>query len=82
MDRADACEMAAKEAKIRSLKAEEDVAELVKKSQQLEQELDKTKEELMTIADKGIFKFQQFNSLFKTMQFYPHPKAALLSHES
>ena len=59
MDRADACEMAAKEAKIRSLKAEEDVAELVKKSQQLEQELDKTKEELMTIADKGTFKFQQ-----------------------
>merc|ERR1711872_998119 len=40
MDRSDICEQAAKEAKIRASKAEEEVAELVKKSQQLEVELD------------------------------------------
>merc|ERR1719220_2965310 len=37
MDRSDACEQAAKDAKIRAEKAEEEVAELVKKSQQLEE---------------------------------------------
>merc|ERR1712014_485640 len=36
MDRSDACEQAAKDAKVRAAKAEEEVAELVKKSQQLE----------------------------------------------
>ena len=36
MDRSDACEQAAKDAKIRAEKAEEEVAELVKKAQQLE----------------------------------------------
>merc|ERR1711876_99498 len=35
MDRSDACEQAAKDAKVRAAKAEEEVADLVKKSQQL-----------------------------------------------
>ena len=52
MDRSDACEQAAKDAKVRAAKAEEEVADLVKKSQQLEVELDKTKEELMTTTQK------------------------------
>ena len=52
MDRSDACEQAAKEAKVRAAKAEEEVAELVKKSQQLEVELDKTKEELQLTTEK------------------------------
>merc|ERR1719312_1061476 len=52
MDRADACEQAAKDAKVRAAKAEEEVAELVKKSQQLEVELDKTTEELLTTTEK------------------------------
>ena len=43
MDRSDACEQAAKDAKVRAAKAEEEVAELVKKAQQLEVELDKVK---------------------------------------
>ena len=47
MDRSDACEQAAKDAKVRAAKAEEEVADLVKKAQQLEVELDKTKEELV-----------------------------------
>merc|ERR1712126_218823 len=46
MDRADVCEQAAKDAKVRAAKAEEEVAELVKKSQALEVELDKTGEKL------------------------------------
>ena len=37
---------------MRAIKAEEEVAELVKKSQQLEVELDKTQEELMTTTEK------------------------------
>ena len=37
---------------VRAAKAEEEVAELVKKSQQLEVELDKTQEELMTTTEK------------------------------
>merc|ERR1712080_597577 len=37
---------------VRAGKAEEEVAELVKKSQQLEVELDKTKEELATTSQK------------------------------
>merc|ERR1712042_324201 len=49
MDRSDACEQATKEAKIR---AEEDVAELVKKSQQLEVDLDKTSETLLTTTQQ------------------------------
>merc|ERR1711962_1302796 len=52
MDRSDVCEQAAKDAKVRAAKAEEEVAELVKKSQQLEVELDKTQEELMTTTEK------------------------------
>merc|ERR1719210_41735 len=52
MDRSDVCEQAAKDAKVRAAKAEEEVAELVKKSQQLEVELDKTKEELATTTQK------------------------------
>merc|ERR1712203_1344276 len=52
MDRSDACEQAAKDAKVRAAKAEEEVAELVKKAQQLEVELDKTKEELMQTTEK------------------------------
>merc|ERR1711894_494275 len=52
MDRSDACEQAAKDAKVRAAKAEEEVAELVKKSQQLEVELDKTKEELQLTTEK------------------------------
>ena len=43
MDRTDVCEQAAKDAKVRAAKAEEEVAELVKKAQQLEVELDKVK---------------------------------------
>merc|ERR1712187_900931 len=46
MDRSDACEQAAKDAKVRAAKAEEEVAELVKKSQQLEVELDTTSQKL------------------------------------
>merc|ERR1711955_47638 len=46
MDRADVCEQASKDAKVRASKAEEEVEELVKKSQQLEVELDKTSEKL------------------------------------
>ena len=42
MDRSDICEQATKEAKIRAAKAEEEVADLVKKAQ-LEVELDKPK---------------------------------------
>ena len=42
MDKSDVCEVAAKEAKLRACQAEEEVAELVKKAQQLEVELDKT----------------------------------------
>ena len=44
--------MQAKEAKIRAAKVEEEVAELVKKAQQLEVELDKTKEELMATTQR------------------------------
>merc|ERR1712080_402802 len=52
MDRSDVCEQAAKDAKVRASKAEEEGAELVKKAQQLEVELDKTKEELATTSQK------------------------------
>merc|ERR1719270_667965 len=52
MDRSDVCEQAAKDAKVRAAKVEEEVAELVKKAQQLEAELDKTHEELMTTTEK------------------------------
>merc|ERR1711955_122239 len=52
MDRADVCEQASKDAKVRASKAEEEVEELVKKSQQLEVELDKTSEELLTTTEK------------------------------
>merc|ERR1711878_193337 len=52
MDRSDACEQAAKDAKVRAAKAEEEVADLVKKSQELEVELDKTTEELLTTTEK------------------------------
>ena len=44
--------MQAKEAKIRAAKVEEEVADLVKKAQQLEVELDKTKEELSLTTEK------------------------------
>ena len=43
---------ASKDAKVRAGKAEEEVEELVKKSQQLEVELDKTMEELITTTEK------------------------------
>ena len=36
MDRSDVCEQASKDAKVRAGKAEEEVEELIKKSQQLE----------------------------------------------
>merc|ERR1711872_267098 len=52
MDRSDVCEQASKDAKVRAAKAEEEVAELVKKAQQLEVELDKTHEELLTTTEK------------------------------
>ena len=52
MDRGDVCEQAAKDAKVRAAKAEEEVADLVKKAQQLEVELDKTQEELLTTTEK------------------------------
>ena len=52
MDRGDVCEQQTKEAKIRAAKAEEEVGDLVKKSQQLEVELDKTKEVHLTINQK------------------------------
>ena len=52
MDRSDVCEQASKDAKVRASKAEEEVAELVKKAQQLEVELDKTQEELLTTTEK------------------------------
>ena len=52
MDRSDSCEQQAKEAKIRAVKAEEEVADLVKKAQQLEVELDKTKELLTTTTQR------------------------------
>merc|ERR1711962_1510908 len=51
MDRADVCEQASKDAKVRAGKAEE-VEELIKKSQQLEAELDRTKEDLLTTTEK------------------------------
>merc|ERR1739846_131191 len=51
MDRSDACEQAAKDAKIRAEKAEE-VAELVKKAQQLEVDLDKATEQLLTTTQQ------------------------------
>ena len=50
MDKADTCEIAAKDAKLRACRAEEEVADLVKKAQQLEIELDKCQEELMTVT--------------------------------
>merc|ERR1712233_247115 len=49
MGRADVCEQASKDAKVRAGKTEEEV---VKKSQQLEVELDKTMEELITTTEK------------------------------
>ena len=52
MDRADACEQAAKDAKARATKSEEEVTELVKKSQQLEVQLDKAFEELLTTTQQ------------------------------
>ena len=52
MDKADTCEIAAKDAKVRACRAEEEVADLVKKAQQLEVELDKTKEELQLTSEK------------------------------
>ena len=52
MDRSDVCEQASKDAKVRAGKAEEEVADLVKKAQQLEVELDKTKEELTMTTQK------------------------------
>merc|ERR1712215_351539 len=52
MDREDVCEQAAKDAKVRASKAEEEVADLVKKAQQLEVELDKTQEQLVTTTEE------------------------------
>merc|ERR1719187_2971671 len=52
MDKADVCEQAAKDAKQRALAAEEEVVDLVKKSQQLEVMLDKTTEDLLTMTEK------------------------------
>ena len=51
-DKADACEIAAKDAKIRAGNAQEEVIDLEKKAQQLEVELDKTLEELQIMTEK------------------------------
>merc|ERR1712138_79968 len=49
-DRADVCEEASKVAKVRAEKAEDEVAELVAKSRQLETELDLTNEKLGIVS--------------------------------
>merc|ERR1712138_53260 len=49
-DRADVCEEASKVAKVRAEKAEDEVAELVAKSRQLETELDLTTEKLGIVS--------------------------------
>merc|ERR1711909_187116 len=61
MDRSDVCEQASKDAKVRAAKAEEEVDELVKKSQQLEVELDKLKqaEARAEFAEKSVQKLQK-----------------------
>ena len=48
MDRADMFEQAAKDARSRACRSEEQLGELVKLAQQLEEELDGTREELAT----------------------------------
>merc|ERR1711952_262589 len=50
MDRADACEEGAKQAKVRAEKAEDEVAELLNKARQLETELDITSERLSIVT--------------------------------
>merc|ERR1712244_30365 len=52
MDRSDVCEQAAKDAKVRAAKAEEEVAELVKKAQQLEGELETCEDKLLQATNK------------------------------
>merc|ERR1711936_962836 len=49
-DRADVCEEASKVAKVRASKAEDEVAELVAKTRQLETELDLTTEKLAIVS--------------------------------
>merc|ERR1712226_1108812 len=68
MDRSDACEQAAKDAKVRAAKAEEEVADLVKKAQQLEVELDKTKEELMQTTEKLKEKVNSLNRRVQSLE--------------
>merc|ERR1711894_575023 len=52
MDRSDACEESSKAAKIRAEKAQEEVAELMNKTRQLETELDITTEKLSFVTFK------------------------------
>ena len=52
MDRADTCEQACKEAKRRATKAEEEHADLSKKASQVEMELSKASEQLVTTTQK------------------------------
>ena len=46
------CEQKMREAKQRAIKAQEEVMDLEKKSQQLESELDKAREDLLTTTEK------------------------------
>merc|ERR1711893_266972 len=68
MDRSDVCEQAAKDAKVRAAKAEEEVAELVKKSQQLEVELDTTTEKLKEKENSLLSAELEVNALNRRVQ--------------
>ena len=52
MDKADKCELSAKDAKRKATKAEEEVADLMKKSCELEMELGKATEDLVSTTQK------------------------------
>ena len=52
MDKADKCELSAKDAKRKATKAEEEVAGLMKKSCELEMELGKATEDLVSTTQK------------------------------
>jgi len=72
MDRCDLCEQAAKAAGARAMRSEEELAELTKMAQQLEEELDRTREELGAtthqLAEKEGFDLKYFYNKKKVRQ--------------
>ena len=64
MDRADMFEQAAKDARGRASRSEEQLGELVKLAQQLEEELDATREELGTTTHQVTLEIKMFTLLY------------------